>query len=150
MKNVRHQQILSLIREKDIETQEELAGLLNEKGFKVTQATISRDIKQLQLQKQHTPDGRQKYVVAHENSIDIRSRHIAVLKGAYVSMDFSGNIMVLHTVSGMAMAAAAALDSFDWSELLGCIAGDDTVICVMRKASDEESIASKILEIINK
>ena len=148
MKNARHQQILMLIRKYNIETQEELADLLNRTGFSVTQATVSRDIRQLQLQKVHTENGRQKYVQAPEDTVNLGLRYKRVLKDAFVSMDISGNIIVLHTISGMAMAAAAALDSLDWSEVLGCIAGDDTVFCVLRDPEDEESFRTRMSEAI--
>ena len=148
MKNARHQLILKLINENEIETQEELANLLNENGFAVTQATVSRDIRQLQLQKTHYDNGKQRYVLSSESGVDFRLKYNRALKDAYVSVSFSGNIMVLKTVSGMAMAAAAALDSFDWPELLGCIGGDDTIICVLRSEKDQEKIFSKIREII--
>lgn len=148
MKNARHQQILLLIRQYDIETQEELADLLNRTGFTVTQATVSRDIRQLQLQKVHTENGRQKYVQSAEGNIDLSHRYKRVLKDAFVSMDISGNIIVLRTISGMAMAAAAALDSLDWREVLGCIAGDDTIMCILRSPEDGESFISKVNELM--
>ena len=148
MKNARHQQILLLIRQYDIETQEELADLLNKTGFTVTQATVSRDIRQLQLQKVHTENGRQKYVQSAEGNVDLSRRYKRVLKDAYVSMDISGNIIVLRTISGMAMAAAAALDSLDWREVLGCIAGDDTIMCILRSPEDGESFINKVNELL--
>ena len=148
MKNARHQQILLLIRQYDIETQEELADLLNKTGFTVTQATVSRDIRQLQLQKVHTENGRQKYVQNQEENVDLSRRYKRVLRDAYVSMDISGNIIVLKTISGMAMAAAAALDSLDWREVLGCIAGDDTIMCVLRSPEDGESFIDKVNELM--
>ena len=148
MKNARHQQILMLIRKYDIETQEELADLLNKTGFSVTQATVSRDIRQLQLQKVHTGKGRQKYVPAAEDTLNLSGKYKRVLKDVFVSMDVSGNIIVMHTISGMAMAAAAALDSLDWGELLGCIAGDDTIFCVLRTPEDEEIFRNHMNEVL--
>ncbi len=148
MKNARHQQILLLIRVYDVETQEELAELLNKTGFNVTQATVSRDIRQLQLQKVHTRNGRQKYAQSADGSVDLSQRYRRVLKDAYVSMDVSGNIAVLRTISGMAMAAAAALDSLDWQELLGCIAGDDTIMCVLRSPDDAFRFKDRVGEMM--
>ena len=148
MKNARHQQILLLIRQYDIETQEELADLLNRTGFAVTQATVSRDIRQLQLQKVHLENGRQKYVQSAEENIDLSQRYKRVLKDAFVSMDVSENIVVIRTISGMAMAAAAALDSLDWRELIGCIAGDDTIMCVLRTREDGESFLARVNEFL--
>ena len=115
MKIARHAQIIKLINQYDIETQEELAKKLEESGFAVTQATISRDIRQLKLTK-----------VPKENG---GSR---VLKDAFISVDLAKNILVIKTVSGMAMAAAAAFDEMNWSEIVGCIGGDDTIFCVAR------------------
>ena len=150
MKNARHQQILLLIRQYDIETQEELAELLNKTGFNVTQATVSRDIRQLQLQKVHLENGRQKYAQSAEGSIDLSHRYKRVLKDAFVSMDISGNIIVLRTISGMAMAAAAALDSLDWRELLGCIAGDDTIFCAIHNPEDAPAVMENIRRVVSR
>ncbi len=148
MKNARHEQILHLINEYDIETQEELADRLNASGFAVTQATVSRDIRQLQLHKIHMGDGRQKYAQGHDGGVDLSQKHRRVLKDAFVSLDISGNIVVIRTISGMAMAAAAALDSFDWTELLGCIAGDDTIFAVLRREEDREAFRTRFQELI--
>ncbi|MBQ1317814.1 MAG: arginine repressor [Lachnospiraceae bacterium] len=149
MKNARHQQILFLIREHDVETQEELAELLNKTGFTVTQATVSRDIRQLQLQKVHTDNGRQKYVRTSEGDMALGQRYLRALQDAFVSLDLSGNIMVLHTISGMAMSVAAAIDSLDWNEVLGCIAGDDTIMIVLRSPEAGDSVKARIMEIVS-
>ena len=145
MKNARHQQILELIRREKIETQEDLADRLRETGFQVTQATVSRDIRQLQLVKTADEDGHLRYTLSEMGDTGLSDRYRNVLRSAFVSMDFSKNIAVIKTVSGMAMAAAAALDSLDWEELLGCIAGDDTIMCVMRKEEDAASLRTKLL-----
>lgn len=148
MKNARHEQILKLIRLYDIETQEELAQHLNKSGFAVTQATVSRDIRQLQLHKIQMPGGKFRYTAEFQEGIYNAERYERVLRAAFVSMDVSFNILVLHTVSGMAMAAAAALDSFDWPELLGSIAGDDTIIAVIRSPEDVSAVLEKIGQIV--
>ncbi len=148
MKNARHEQILKLIGQYDIETQEELAAKLNETGFSVTQATVSRDIRQLQLRKTAGSGGRLRYSAGSDDASSFGERYERVLREAYVSMDISLNILVIHTVSGMAMAAAAALDSFDWQELLGCIAGDDTIIAVLRAPEDARAVFAKIGRIV--
>ncbi len=149
MKNARHQQILKLISKRDIETQEELASLLNESGFAVTQATVSRDIRQLQLHKINNGSGKQKYVASPDVNIDFKEKYNRALKDAFVSVDFSSNIMVIRTIAGMAMPAAAALDAFDWPEILGCIAGDDTIMCVLRSQDDQGSVYDRINSIMN-
>lgn len=148
MNNARHEQILRLIRERDIETQEELVSLLNETGFAVTQATVSRDIRQLQLKKSPGKNGRLRYTTGEEDQLDLSQKYKRVLKDSFVSMDVSMNIMVIKTVSGMAMAAAAALDSLDWQEVLGCIAGDDTIMVVMRRMDDAEALKNRIRKVI--
>ncbi len=144
MKNARHQQILRLIREYDIETQEELADRLNLAGFNVTQATVSRDIRQLQLQKVHTESGRQKYAQGTDGGVDLKDRFLRVFRDAYVSLDISGNIAVIRTITGMANAAGAAMDALDWPEMIGSIAGDDTLMIVLRSPEDAESFRQKM------
>ena len=150
MKNARHEQILKLIRTYEVETQEELAALLNENGFTVTQATVSRDIRQLQLHKMPGPDGKLRYFAGSGEDPSGRERYERILRAAYVSSDISFNILVIHTVSGMAMAAAAALDSFDWPEFLGSIAGDDTIIAVIRFPGDAGAAVSRIENIVQR
>ena len=144
MKNARHEQILQLIGVYDIETQEELAEKLNEKGFTVTQATVSRDIRQLQLRKVTGSDGKSHYPLGGGSQVDLSRKYKRVLEDAFVSADHAGNIIVIHTVSGMAMAAAAALDSLDWGDVLGCIAGDDTIMVVIREPENASEIIGRI------
>ena len=144
MKNARHEEILRIIREYAVETQEELAARLIESGFQVTQATVSRDIRQLRLRKTAGPDGRQRYTADEGEDPDRAMRYQRVLADAFVSLAVSGNILVIHTVSGMAMAAAAALDSLDWPELLGSIAGDDTIMAVIRSPGDAPDVVRRI------
>ena len=127
MKIARHAQIIKLINQYDIETQEELAKKLEESGFAVTQATISRDIRQLKLTK--VPS---RYAVLQNAPSEVGSRYARVLKDAFISVDLAKNILVIKTVSGMAMAAAAAFDEMNWNEIVGCIGGDDTILCVAR------------------
>ncbi len=147
MKNARHEEILRLIDEYAIETQEELAAHLVENGFQVTQATVSRDIRQLQLRKVQGADGRQYYTTRADGNPVLMRRYQRVLRDTYVSCAISGNIMVIHTVSGMAMGAAAALDSLDWPEILGSIAGDDTVMAVLRSPGDGETVRARLEEL---
>ncbi len=147
MKNARHEQILQLIQREEIETQEELAEKLNKVGFAVTQATVSRDIRQLELRKVPGRNGRMHYTIAAGESTDLSQKYKRVLADAFVSADCAGNILVLRTVSGMAMAAAAALDSLAWREVIGCIAGDDTIMVVVRTPEDGPEVARKIHQI---
>ena len=132
MKIARHAQIIKLINQYDIETQEELAKKLEESGFAVTQATISRDIRQLKLTKVPKENGGSRYAVLQNAPSEVGSRYARVLKDAYISVDLAKNILVIKTVSVMAMAAAAAFDEMNWNEIVGCIGGDDTILCVAR------------------
>ena len=127
MKIERHSKIVELIGKYDIETQEELAEKLNEAGFKVTQATVSRDIRELKLTKVAVDGGHQKYVVLHKADSGLNDKYIRILRDGFVSMDMAQNILVIKTVSGMAMAVAAALDALHFHEIVGCIAGDQIV-----------------------
>ena len=119
MKIARHAQIIKLINQYDIETQEELAKKLEESGFAVTQATISRDIRQLKLTKVPKENGGSRYAVLQNAPSEVGSRYARVLKDAYISVDLAKNILVIKTVSGMAMAAAAAFDEMNWNEIVG-------------------------------
>ncbi len=148
MKVSRHAKIIELISQYDIETQEELAEYLNNAGFKVTQATVSRDIRDLKLTKVSI-GGRQKYIV-HRPEEGMREKYIRVLMDGYVSMDMAQNILVIKTVSGMAMAVAAALDAMKWNEVVGCIAGDDTIMCAIRTVEETTAVMEKIRRIVSK
>ena len=142
MKVSRHAKIIELISQYDIETQEELAEYLNNAGFKVTQATVSRDIRDLKLTKISVSGGRQKYVIHRQEEPEMNEKYIRVLRDGYVSMDMAQNILVIKTVSGMAMAVAAAVDAMKWHEVVGCIAGDDTIMCAIRTAEDTSVVTS--------
>ena len=149
MKIGRHAKIIDLISRYDIETQEELAEYLNREGVQVTQATISRDIRELKLTKIATNGGRQKYVVMTPGSVGMNEKYLRVLRDGFVSMEMAQNILVVKTVSGMAMAVAAALDAMNWHEVAGCIAGDDTIMCAIRSAEETVGVMGKIRKIIN-
>ena len=150
MKISRHAKIIELISQYDIETQEELAEYLNRAGFKVTQATVSRDIRDLKLTKVSVGAGKQKYVVHRQEEPEMSEKYIRVLRDGYVSMDMAQNILVIKTVSGMAMAVAVAVDSMKWNEVVGCIAGDDTIMCAIRTVADTVAVMDKIRKIILK
>lgn len=148
MKLNRHAKIIELINKYHIETQEELADYLNEEGFKVTQATVSRDIRDLKLTKVPTDGGRQKYAIHQTAETEMSDKYIRVLKDGYVSMDMAQNILVIKTVAGMAMAVCAAIDSMKWNEVVGSIAGDDTIMCAIRSVDDTIKVMDKISKII--
>ena len=149
MKTDRHSRIIELVSERNIETQEELAEILNREGFKVTQATVSRDIRQLKLVKVTLKNGKQKYALNNNHAEEAYSEKcIRILKEAYVSMDSAQNILVLKTVSGMAMAAAAAIDSMKLPGCVGTIAGDDTIMVAVKTVDDTHKDMQIIKELI--
>lgn len=144
MKNKRHEKILEVIEKKNIETQEELAKILNEAGFVVTQATVSRDIKKLGLVKVKGKGSHQKYAPKAASTLVEYDKYVRVLKDAITGMDDAENILVIKTVPGMAMAVAAALDSLRIPEIIGSIAGDDTIMC----ATKNNRHAKDVMDII--
>ncbi len=146
MKTKRHAKIIELISQYEIETQEELAQRLVEAGFNVTQATISRDIRELKLSKVAGHNGRQKYASLAGNENPNTDKYTRVLQDGFVSRTMATDLVVIKTVSGMAMAVAVALDAMDIPGMVGCIAGDDTIFCAIH--SEEETY--KVMEIIDK
>lgn len=149
MKVERHEKIIELIRRYEIETQEELAQKLNESGFKVTQATVSRDIKELKLFKVPAGGGRQKYALfLQDESEELDAKYVRVFKDGYLSMAMAQNILVLKTVPGMAMAVAAALDKFQFPEVVGCIAGDDVIMCAIHNVDETLLVMEKLRKLI--
>lgn len=149
MKVGRQSKIIELINKNDIETQEELADLLNKAGYNVTQATISRDIRELKLTKVSGDDGKQKYIVLNNTETGLSEKYVRVLRDGFVSMDMSLNIIVVKTVSGMAMAVAAALDALHIQGIMGCIAGDDTVMCVIKDPEETIMVMDKLNKLVN-
>jgi len=149
MKISRQSKIIELINKYDIETQEELADRLMKDGYNVTQATVSRDIRELKLTKVAVDGGRQKYIVLQKTEPGMSEKYTRVLKDGFVSMDMAQNIMVVKTVPGMAMAVAAALDSLQFSSIVGCIAGDDTVMCAIRSVDETIQVMEKLSKLIN-
>lgn len=148
MKTKRQIKILELIRNNEIETQEELQAHLIKSGFAVTQATVSRDIRDMKLTKISTNDGKQKYVVLNDNTEDLSEKYVRVLREGYVSMDMAQNILVIKTVSGMAGAVCASIDAMNIHEIVGSIAGDDTIMCAIRTTEDTVHIMKKLRRII--
>lgn len=149
MKSNRHQRIIELINEHSIETQEELASRLQEEGYRVTQATVSRDIRELHLVKAMVDGVRQRYVLLAIKEEQDNTRFVRVLRDGFVSMDMAQNILVIKTVSGMAMAVAAALDSMHFEEIVGNVAGDDTIMCAVRTVEDTIIVIEKLKKLID-
>lgn len=148
MKIKRQSKILELIRNNDIETQEELQAYLVKDGFNVTQATVSRDIRDMKLTKISTNSGKQKYVALNDTTEDLSEKYVRVLKDGYVSMDMAQNILVIKTVSGMAGAVCASIDAMNIHEIVGSIAGDDTIMCAIRTTEDTVAIMKKLRKIV--
>ena len=149
MKTKRQTKMLELIKKHDIETQEELSDYLQKEGYQVTQATVSRDIREMKLTKIATEKGRQKYAVITGNDTEVTERLTRVFKEAVLKMDYAQNMIVVKTLEGMGMAVAVALDNMQNSEILGTIAGDDTVFCVVRTHNQAAVIIEKLYRIIH-
>lgn len=146
MKSKRQAKILELITKYEIETQEELARRLNEVGFAVTQATVSRDIRELNLSKIGGHNGRQKYTAVERHDHKISDKYTRVLKEGYISKAAATQVIVIKTVTGMAMAVATAIDHMNIPGIVGCIAGDDTIMCAIHSADEAE----RVMELIDK
>lgn len=150
MKYKRHARILELVRNEDIETQEELSDRLFKSGFKVTQATVSRDIKELRLVKLLSGNGRYKYSVpAGENPLtSSASKYYGILRESVVSLDFAGNLVVVRCHTGMANAACAAIDALPMSDIVGTVAGDDTILIVARTEDKASALLQELSKIL--
>lgn len=148
MKTKRQTKMLELIKKHDIETQEELSDYLQKEGYQVTQATVSRDIRELKLTKVAMSNGRQKYAALTETNEDLSEKYTRVFRDAFVSMDMAQNILVIKTVSGMAMAVAAAIDAMHLHEIVGCIAGDDTIMCAVRSVDDTIAVMGRLRKLV--
>lgn len=150
MKYNRHAKILDIIEKCDIVTQDELAEKLREQGLDVTQATISRDIKELRLVKIIDSDGKTKYTAINNDSGVLSEKLLTVLRGGYVSGDYANNILVIKTLPGMASAVASSIDSLGWMAIVGTIAGDDTIMIVTRAERIAEELQEKIFQLLRK
>lgn len=149
MKKLRHAMIVELIEKEVIETQEELADRLKKSGFDVTQATVSRDIRDLKLSKVTLDNGKQKYVLIKEKN-NAAKKYIRVLQEGFVSMDMAQNILVIKTMPGLAMAVAAALDELKIEGMLGCIAGDDTIMCAIKDVTLTYDVMTRLSDMLEK
>ena len=140
MKTNRQSKIIEIIQKNEVETQDELSALLEKDGFRVTQATVSRDIRELKLTKIPTAGGRQKYAVITDAPENLSKKYERVLREGFLSMDMAQNILVIKTVSGMASAVCAAIDAMKMREIVGSIAGDDTIMCAIRTVDDTYAV----------
>ena len=150
MKSKRQEKILELIADHSVQTQEQLLAELNEAGFSTTQATISRDIKQLRIIKELGPNGVYRYATAPKPAEHTFSAKLnLIFRQCITSVDYAQNMIVVKTLDGMGMAVAVALDNMQNSEILGTIAGDDTVFCVVRTHNQAAVIIEKLYRIIH-
>ena len=148
MKTNRQSKIIEIIQKNEVETKDELSALLEKDGFRVTQATVSRDIRELKLTKIPTAGGRQKYAVITDAPENLSKKYERVLREGFLSMDMAQNILVIKTVSGMASAVCAAIDAMKMREIVGSIAGDDTIMCAIRTVDDTYAVMKKIRRIV--
>ncbi len=147
MKENRQNKIKEIIETQSIETQDELLNQLLQQGFSTTQATISRDIREMHLTKVPDGTGKQKYVMIQNADTDVTKKYHQVLSAGILSLDYAENILVVRTVSGMAMAVAAALDNMELQGFLGCIAGDDTIFAVTRSKDCCKMIIAEVKKV---
>ena len=148
MKTNRQSKIIEIIQKNEVETQDELSALLEKDGFRVTQATVSRDIRELKLTKIPTASGRQKYAVITDAPENLSKKYERVLREGFLSMDMAQNIFIIKTVSGMASAVCAAIDAMKMREIVGSIAGVDTIMCAIRTVDDTYAVMKKIRRIV--
>ena len=148
MKSRRQETILKIIKEQDVETQEELTRLLAKAGFSSTQGTVSRDIRELKLTKVTGENGRQKYMERQVEDIHVSSKYRRVLSEGIMGMESAENILVIKTVPGMAMACGAAIDSISLKYVAGCIAGDDTIFCAVKQTGPIDEVMEELNTII--
>jgi transcriptional regulator of arginine metabolism len=147
-KGQRHIKIREIISNNDIETQDELVDLLKGMGFNVTQATVSRDIKELHLVKVPMMDGRYKYSLPADQRFNPLQKLKRSLMDAFVKIDSAGHMLVMKTLPGNANAIGALIDNLDWDEVLGTICGDDTILIICRTSQDTDSISERFLDML--
>ena len=157
MKKKRQEQIIEIIQNHEVETQEDLAGYLTEAGYAVTQATVSRDIRELSLEKVPGQKVRQKYAMRSTIPVAAEIKHpaaqpanryAALLQDGIVSMEQAGNLLVIKTAVGMAMAVAAVLDAMEIEGIIGCIAGDDTIMCAVKTEKMVQNVIENLQNLI--
>jgi transcriptional regulator of arginine metabolism len=147
-KGQRHIKIRELITHNDIETQDDLVDHLKNAGYKVTQATISRDIKELHLVKVPLPDGRYKYSLPADKRFNPLQKLKRTLTDSFVSIDTAGHMLVIKTLPGNAHAIGVLIDNLDWGEIVGTLCGDDTCLIICKKLDDADLLTKKFLDML--
>ena len=150
MKSQRQSKIIELISAQDIETQEQLLVALENSGFHSTQATISRDIKELRIVKELSPSGSYRYTVQQNDSANLFSRLNNIFRESVIKVDFAQNIVVIKTLTGLANGACSAVDSMDSTYIVGTIAGDDTALIVMRDLEYAKEFCEELRSIVGR
>ena len=150
MKKRRHKLILDLIEQYDVGTQEELLALLRDKGYDVTQATVSRDVKELRLLKTLGANGVYKYTVENTKNTGYTGMFDALFQSAMTKVDYAGNICVIKCSPGLAGAACATIDSMNVHDIVGTIAGDDTIFMLCRTAEEARGVAEALNRMIGR
>ena len=148
MKTKRHAKILEIIHQTSVETQEDLLLLLREDGYNVTQATVSRDIKELRLIKALGPDGRYRYSTVRLENENISSKFHSLFADTVLHIDYAGNLVVVKCLSGMAQAACAAMDSMHWDQVVGTLGGEDTFICITKNEEQAVSLTEELKKLL--
>lgn len=149
MKSKRQNKILTIISQFEVETQEDLVRRLNESGYKVTQATVSRDIKELHLIKVQSPSGIYKYAVNSKDDKSDNNIRMRIFKDTVKTIDVAENLVVIKTLTGSANAAGEVIDSINNDQVLGCIAGDNTIFVAVRTTEGAENLAETLISIKN-
>lgn len=147
-KGQRHIKIREIITNEEIETQDDLVQRLREEGFNVTQATVSRDIKELHLVKVPLADGRYKYSLPKEQRFNPIQKLKRALIDSFVSIDYTNNLIVMKTLPGNANAIGALIDNLDWEEIMGTICGDDTILIICKKNEHTSLVTQRFLELL--
>lgn len=150
MKSERHAMILNLIETTNVETQEELADMLKQRGICVTQATVSRDIKELRLIKVLAENGGYKYATVDKAEAGMKERFVCIFGDSVVGINTSANLVIVKTLSGSANAAAEAVDSMHWNDIVGTMAGDNTIFIAARDEKAVPDIVKRLSAMIKK
>ncbi len=149
MKGIRHIKIREIISNDIIETQDELVEALRKAGYQVTQATVSRDIRELQLIKVQTEDGSYKYSLPTEQRYNPIHKLRRAMLDHYVHIDYTDNLVVMKCLPGTANAICVLLDNMEWTEVMGTICGDDTILIICRTKKNSEEIVSRLTSLLN-
>ena len=148
MKTQRHAKMREIIHTHPVDTQEELLKWLRDCGYEVTQATVSRDIKELRLIKTLDSNGRYRYSTVRLESDSMSSKFHSLFSDAVMGIDYAGNLVVVKCLSGMAQAVCAGMDSLHWDQVIGTLSGDDTFICITKDEERSIELTSELKKLL--